>query len=202
MITEIKLHNPGVLMKTLDADVFEDLKKDIEAIVSKKSYILKSQRMNNRLAGHLENSYNYFPKENLKNFLKQYVNEYCDYFDVPSMKQIIQADSWINVQKKYEFNPLHIHDGVLSWVAWINVPYSLEDEDEYSNSKKSNGSCNSRFYFNYNRYTGDVGSKQLDIDKTFEGKIILFPATLYHGVYPFYTSDDLRISVAGNFTRP
>ena len=29
--------------------------------------------------------------------------------------------------------------------------------------------------------------------------ILLFPSEMYHGVYPFYTSDDYRISVSGNF---
>ena len=29
--------------------------------------------------------------------------------------------------------------------------------------------------------------------------MIIFPACVNHGVYPFYTSDDYRVSVAGNF---
>jgi hypothetical protein len=36
------------------------------------------------------------------------------------------------------------------------------------------------------------------VDKTFEGKMLFFPATLSHSVNPFYTSDDYRISIAGN----
>ena len=30
------------------------------------------------------------------------------------------------------------------------------------------------------------------------GKIIFFPSKLNHCVYPFYTSDDTRISISGN----
>jgi hypothetical protein len=36
------------------------------------------------------------------------------------------------------------------------------------------------------------------VDKEWEGKIALFPAKLNHLVYPFYTSDEPRISISGN----
>ena len=38
----------------------------------------------------------------------------------------------------------------------------------------------------------------LFIDKTWEGTIVMFPSWLNHSVYPFYTSDDYRISISGN----
>jgi hypothetical protein len=38
----------------------------------------------------------------------------------------------------------------------------------------------------------------LPVDKTWENVIVLFPAGLTHSVSPFYSSDDYRISVAGN----
>jgi hypothetical protein len=39
---------------------------------------------------------------------------------------------------------------------------------------------------------------QLPVDKTFEGKIAFFPSKLSHCVYPFYSSDGIRISISGN----
>ena len=42
-------------------------------------------------------------------------------------------------------------------------------------------------------------SYQLNLDKKAEGVFCLFPATYKHMVYPFYTSDDARISISGNF---
>ena len=39
---------------------------------------------------------------------------------------------------------------------------------------------------------------RIPIDSTWEGHIIMFPANLQHCVYPFYTSDDTRISFSGN----
>ena len=38
----------------------------------------------------------------------------------------------------------------------------------------------------------------IPVDKSFEGKMIMFPASQYHAVYPFYTSDEERITVSGN----
>ena len=31
-----------------------------------------------------------------------------------------------------------------------------------------------------------------------EGTMLFFPAQLQHGVYPFYESDEVRISISGN----
>jgi hypothetical protein len=35
-------------------------------------------------------------------------------------------------------------------------------------------------------------------DKKYEGKICIFPSYLHHSVFPFYSSDKYRISIAGN----
>jgi len=38
----------------------------------------------------------------------------------------------------------------------------------------------------------------VEVDKSWEGTIIMFPAFLHHMVHPFYTSDEYRISISGN----
>ena len=45
---------------------------------------------------------------------------------------------------------------------------------------------------------GDIFPLELDVDKSFEGQMVMFPSKLQHLVYPFYTSDDYRITVSGN----
>jgi hypothetical protein len=101
---------------------------------------------------------------------------------------------WMNLQKKYEFIPNHVHDGVLSYSCWVNVPYDLEKE--LKNNERLDYA--SLFQFSYSNILGTYANKTLPIDKTWEGKIIIFPAGLTHCVYPFYTSDDYRVSVSGN----
>ena len=39
----------------------------------------------------------------------------------------------------------------------------------------------------------------LDVDESFVGKMILFDAKLPHIVYPFYTSDECRITVSETY---
>jgi hypothetical protein len=101
---------------------------------------------------------------------------------------------WMNLQKKHEFIPNHVHDGVLSYSCWVNVPYDL-DKELKNNERLDYASL---FQFSYSNILGIYSNKTLPIDKTWEGKIIIFPAGLTHCVYPFYTSDDYRVSVSGN----
>jgi hypothetical protein len=101
---------------------------------------------------------------------------------------------WMNLQKKYEFIPNHVHDGVLSYSCWVNVPYDL-DKELKNNERLDYASL---FQFSYSNILGAYANKTLPIDKTWEGKIIVFPAGLTHCVYPFYTSNDYRVSVSGN----
>jgi hypothetical protein len=107
--------------------------------------------------------------------------------------QLINDATWINFQQKYEYNPIHDHSGVLSWVYYHKVPYLLEKEDKCFNDPAKE-KFNGRFVF-----WPEVGYHvSLDIDNRHEGTFIMFPSTLHHAVYPFYTSDEYRITIAGN----
>jgi hypothetical protein len=44
----------------------------------------------------------------------------------------------------------------------------------------------------------DIVHESLDVDKTMEGIWLYFHQSLNHIVYPFYTSDDYRITISGN----
>ena len=108
---------------------------------------------------------------------------------------------WINFQKKHEFNPLHDHSGDYSFVLWIQIPYDLKEELKLDNCINSNTERNSLFCFSYLDLHGRITEGSLPIDKTWEGTMILFPSNLLHQVYPFFTSDDYRISISGNVAR-
>ena len=66
------------------------------------------------------------------------------------------------------------------------------------NVGESNFKVASKFQFIYNLLDGGISTTQLDIDKTWEGSVIMFPSYLKHQVYPFQTSDEHRISISGN----
>ena len=67
--------------------------------------------------------------------------------------------------------------------------------------KGSNSSSASCFQFNYyplNAIKAVQQTLHLSKEKD-EGMFLIFPANVPHQVYPFYTSDELRISISGNF---
>ncbi len=106
---------------------------------------------------------------------------------------------WVNFQEKYEFNPTHYHTGVFSFVLWINLPYTKEKEERYFEQISPKETKNGHFSFYYTNALGIIENYTFLTDKSMEKKGIIFPSVLNHCVYPFFTSDDYRISVSGNF---
>ena len=105
---------------------------------------------------------------------------------------------WVNFQKKYEFNPMHVHAGLYSFVIWHKVPYPMKAEKERLASMMDNDFRAGMFAFFFSDPSGKITQEALPVDKNWEGKVALFPANLNHCVYPFYTSDEYRISISGN----
>lgn len=112
------------------------------------------------------------------------------------------STAWINFQKKHEFNPLHNHTGEFSFVVWTKIPYNLDDEMNLPLSKNSNMPCASLFCFAVSEFMSS-GFDQIPyrLDKHHAGWMVVFPSQLAHIVYPFYTSDEYRVSFAGNVWR-
>lgn len=111
-----------------------------------------------------------------------------------------EYDVWVNFQKKGEYNPIHQHSGALSFVIYLNVPYTLEQERTYGYTRANNFHSSGVFEFVYvDQYlTGGINSFPVPTDKKFEGKMIMFCSSLNHLVYPFHSSDEYRITIAGN----
>lgn len=111
---------------------------------------------------------------------------------------------WVNYLYKNEFQFLHAHVGQYSFVIWYDIPFDIEDEKNAS--KQPQQSMDGTFYFAWPKEHGPPGGpmknliahKPLHVDKTWNGTICVFPASMYHGVNPFKTSDDPRITIAGN----
>jgi hypothetical protein len=104
---------------------------------------------------------------------------------------------WVNYMKKTEFNPIHDHTGAYSFVFWLDVPYSIQDERDYY--PNANGQLAGVFQFVVPTMRG-VDFLNIPVDKTYNGTLCIFPADQMHAVYPFFTSDDYRITVAGNLS--
>lgn len=163
------------------------------------------ERANKDLAGHIKEEYK-LPDRNKKfdEFIFSIIknSRLSNYFRkikvLTENRPLILNDMWVNYQKKYEFNPPHDHSGVFSFIVFMQIPYDLKKENDYFPDVVNKSFSTSRTAFLITDIHGSICNKSLEIDKSFEGKIVVFPALLKHQVYPFYTSNDYRITVSGN----
>ena len=56
---------------------------------------------------------------------------------------------WVNYQKQGEFNPLHDHGGVYSFVIWMKIPTKHFEQNKNPISLKSNTHAISTFQFHF-----------------------------------------------------
>ena len=201
MFNHFPLPNPGITNGYLSKEIYQALNQEIVDIHTNDKDILK---MNPSLAGQIAKEYqitkslpllNPFLEEMGRAFQKEW-----DYFQKENPNKDLKVESvWVNMQKKLEVNPLHNHDGTLSFVAWLYVPFTLEDERNMENVKDSRTvELASTFQFVYNNVLGTISNCPMFVEKGWEGRIVMFPSKLLHIVYPFQTSDDYRVSIAGN----
>ena len=104
---------------------------------------------------------------------------------------------WVNYQKQYEFNPVHAHSGLFSFVIFVKIPTHWEEQHALSFSAHSNESSASDFQF-VGFENGGVRLMNFPLCSQDEGRVLFFPASLYHQVYPFYGTEEERITVSGN----
>lgn len=190
---ELSLDNPGVLYTRIPDDLLQELRDNIAGSVD------KAIPYNDALVGNIEKEYRFELSEKFISFVNLMWTAYRERFQVWLNNSYHIPDfAWINLMEKGEFNPLHIHDGTVSWVVWLDIPYDLEEEIKTDSMQRQFYPTASMFQFVYNRLNGELTYKTLPIDKSWEGCMIMFPAYLKHQVYPFSTSDGQRISIASN----
>ena len=167
----------------------------------------KSEKANNHLIGHIKEEYyiNSFP-QNFVDFLVRCASsegpkQHLDKINCLSESRPLYLHTmWVNYMKKHEFNPPHDHSGAVSFVIFIKIPYDLKEEAKHFPMACDYGqvSHTSKLAFLNTLPDGAISLQSIDVDKSFEGNMFMFPSAQMHEVFPFYTSDDYRITVAGN----
>ena len=206
MFQHSHLPNLGITQGIIPTEIYQSLNKEIVSIHHDDSNIA---RMNNVLAGQITREYEITKSRTLLDpFLEEMGRAYqkeWNYYPkkeegLEDVRNNLKVESvWVNMQKKSEVNPLHNHDGSLSFVAWLYVPFKLEDERNMENCKNSRTKeLTSTFQFVYPSVLGTITNCPQFVESGWEARIVMFPAKLLHIVYPFQTSDDYRISIAGN----
>jgi hypothetical protein len=187
--------NLGYILVDTPEIVMKEIHQTIDDIMTRRKTPVE---FNNRLAGAIAHEYKMEFSTDATRMIEFLGNEWHRKFSISRSDNIPNTlvEAWINMQTKHEFNPLHDHEGILSWVIWVNIPYDLAEEDKVFPKIKTKDV--SRFGFVYQDTLGAIKSQSLNIDKSWEGRMAIFPAKMKHHVAPFYTSDGIRISVAGN----
>ncbi len=204
-----KFDSPGYLRCTLPGEVVKEVKRSIKKIDSGK-IDLEDQRHN--LAGHLQKETSFPVTKKLKYVVEALCYEYDSIFEVEykdlyhhkfvdefinrgyNFKYVLRS-LWINYSKKHDFNPIHKHSGVYSFVLWVKIPYKLEDEDKVYPAVTTSNTSRFSFHYPATNRKNNIGNYEVD---ACEWDLIFFPASLHHSVQPFYTSDEERISISGN----
>ena len=202
MFEHSHLPNIGLTNGLIPPNIYQALNKEIIDIDNDDSNTMK---MNRTLAGQITKEYQITKSRQLLDpYLEEMARAYQKHWDYypkenPNDNKLKVESVWVNMQKKLEVNPLHNHEGTMSFVAWLHVPFKLEDERNMQNCKNSRTvKLASTFQFVYTQILGNVVNFPLFVENGWEGRIVMFPSPLLHIVYPFQSSDDSRISIAGN----
>ncbi len=196
------LPNFGVIETKLDKNIIDNLWDLIDR--AKK----ESKSYNSQLAGNITSSLEINDNNNsLIPIIMPMINEYIKRFGEPWHnlrtgkfdKKFSMDTIWVNFQYENEFNPIHNHSGVFSFVIWMKIPTDHFQQKTKDIAKNSSSNLKiSNFSFVYPDITGQIREFVYKMDKEKEGTLVLFPSRLLHQVYPFYDNKEERISISGN----
>ena len=197
------LSGVGYVKDTIPYNIFAQLKE--AASLARENAI----NVNRELAGAIKEEYSIVHSDFILGEFFDYIIELIgdyeqsfttpisrDSFTYPLLKMGFAPresliSTWINFQKKNEYNPPHSHFGAYSFVIWLSLPYDTKEEKKLYKSSTD---------FNF-QFIQDGKIQQCPLDSS-EGDIILFPADLWHSVQPFFLSDEFRVSISGNIFHP
>ena len=203
MINSTLLSGVGYVKDTIPYNIFAQLTE--AASLARENAI----NVNKELAGAIKEEYSIVHSDFILGEFFDYIIELIgdyeqsfttpisrDSFTYPLLKMGFAPrksliSTWINFQKKNEYNPPHSHFGAYSFVIWLSLPYDTKEEKKLYKSSTD---------FNF-QFIQDGKIQQCPLDSS-EGDIILFPADLWHSVQPFFLSDEFRVSISGNIFHP
>lgn len=170
--------------------------------------VRENKSLKGTLAGNISTSLNVIDKDDyfMDNVLLGCANEYLKQFPFSFRKPDTNCDRsklhlnsfWVNFQKKHEFNPIHDHSGVFSFVVWMKIPTKSSEQHSLPFLEGMSGPSASNFEMSYLDTLGSIRNYQYKMDPEVEGTMLFFPSSFKHAVYPFYESDEERISISGN----
>lgn len=196
--------NVGYALYRFTEEELKPIWDEIHAIQADSSQV---HTMNHELAGNIKYE---FELTQTFDYIEKLVSpklwQFNNVFNYPNSLEVLTEPKplrldrpWVNIMHKHEFNPIHNHSGVMSFVIWMDVPYTLAEEHAMKPWVPAHTNLAGQFALHYIDTLGHIKSEAIKVDKSYNGVMCMFPSGMHHSVFPFYSSDKPRISVAGNF---
>ena len=185
---KIELPNYGILDVTLEKNVLDHLHHLVEKYEPDDA---KQQWM-------LVDDENRFQKEVLNPIIQEYVTDYGfpEKLKTTHIHDLTFQKFWANYTGKGEYQALHNHDAIWSFVIWLKLPAVANDEQSVKDAMHPDAGD---FILTYSDIIGRTRKVNWKLEKQYnEGHMLLFPSDLYHAVYPHFQTDEKRLSLAGD----
>ena len=141
---------------------------------------------------------NRFQKEVLNPIIQEYVTDYGfpEKLKTTHIHDLTFQKFWANYTGKGEYQALHNHDAIWSFVIWLKLPAVANDEQSVKDAMHPDAGD---FILTYSDIIGRTRKVNWKLEKQYnEGHMLLFPSDLYHAVYPHFQTDEKRLSLAGD----
>tara|TARA_B100002019_G_C21152554_1_gene539008 strand:+ start:112 stop:816 length:705 start_codon:yes stop_codon:yes gene_type:complete len=194
--------NPGILKWKLNEDHMDLLWTYLKKPTTKGAWKFDDNNKIIERTPYQEWALDDYTKRFRSEVLAPAIKEYVDYWGYPmalktSHYPIPKMNRWwVRVSGKGEYQPLHDHQSIWTFIIWMNIPFEYEDEQSGDAIELYPEAGNVTIH-----YLDSIGRLQVypfRLGKKDEGTMLLFPGDLNHTVYPHYTTDEYRISIAGD----
>ena len=217
---DVELCVPPQTIPWLEIELKDDIIKHLWKSIEEGEKNAKD--MKSTLAGNISKSFSLTDKNNY--FSTEVLMPLCNYYErrapnntkdamstppafdedgnpiIPCASTLFLDSLWANYQYKHEFNPAHHHSGAFSFVIWMKIPYDSLDQkkEKFLDGTKEESKQPGVFYFEFINMFGEITHSIYEMSPESEGTMLFFPSKLRHGVHPFYSCDEKRVSISGN----
>lgn len=176
------------------------------------SYIDNSKKKNNILGEDIPSNLSLLDENNyfFDNVITSFIGKYSESFEnignsygITHIHNYCLISMWGNFQRKTDFNPLHMHNSVYSFVVFMKIPTKWQEQHSLKHTiatEVGNTPKCSDFEFAYIDILGGLKTHTYLMDKNMEGTMLFFPSRLNHIVYPFFNSNEYRITISGDIS--
>ena len=129
------------------------------------------------------------------------VDKYLEVYGVPfkhktsHYHQLALTRLWCRASNQGDYQSLHDHQGIFTFVVWLKIPFDAEEERSLQPGFRPEAAD---FVLVYPDTCGQLQKKSFVLGPTAEGKMLFFPSDINHIVYPHYTTKEYRLSIAGD----